>query len=134
MEINMEILMNLESEIGININDKHQPFTSQILSGIKTIETRNSNSLKPYIGRRVGIIRTGKGRATLIGFCTIGEPIVYKSKAQFNADYKKHLVANGSKFYIKKVKYGYPLLDVEKTLPKAIFTRGIVSRKLIIER
>ena len=57
--------------IGININDKHQLFTEQILNGSKTIETRSSKSLHPYIGKMVGIIRTGKGKATLVGYITI---------------------------------------------------------------
>lgn len=119
--------------MGININDKIQDFTGQILKGDKTIETRNTNSLKPYIGKRVGIIRTGKGKAYLVGYCTIGEPIVYKSKKQFRMDYDKHLVDKGSKFDIPEggIKFGYPLHDVEAIEnPRLITSRGIISRKL----
>ena len=39
--------------VGININDKTQDFTDQILRGEKTIETRPINSLKSLIGKRV---------------------------------------------------------------------------------
>jgi len=72
---------------GVNINDKAQPFTDQILSGEKTIETRRTNSLRPYIGQRVGIIRTGKGKALLVGFMDIGHPVIYRTKEEFRADF-----------------------------------------------
>ena len=52
-----------EVSTGININDKTQPFTDQILHGQKTIETRNTPTLHPHVGKRVGIVRTGKGPA-----------------------------------------------------------------------
>ncbi len=123
-----------EIDIGININDKIQDFTGQILRGEKTIETRNTNSLKPYIGKRVGIIRTGKGKAYLVGYVTVGEPVVYKTRKEFRNDYDRHLVERGSKFDIKKgkVKFGYPMIDVEKfEEPKLISSKGIISRKLL---
>ena len=90
---------------GVNINDKVQPFTDQILSRKKTIETRRTNSLRPYIGQRVGIIRTGKGKALLVGD---------KSKFRFK---------RGGKF-------GYPLTSVTRCVPVPVKSRGIVARKL----
>ena len=119
--------------IGININDKIQDFTGQILRGEKTIETRNTNSLRPYIGRKVGIIRTGKGKAYLVGYCTIGEPKVYESEREFRRDFDKHLVDRGSKFDIPEgeIKFGYPLHDVTRLdEPKLIKSKGIISRKI----
>jgi hypothetical protein len=119
--------------IGININDKIQDFTGQILRGEKTIETRNTNSLRPYIGRKVGIIRTGKGKAYLVGYCTIGEPKVYESEREFRKDSDKHLVDRGSKFDIPEggIKFGYPLYDVTRLEePKLIKSKGIISRKI----
>ena len=119
--------------IGININDKIQDFTGQILRGEKTIETRNTNSLRPYIGRKVGIIRTGKGKAYLVGYCTIGEPKVYESEREFRRDFDKHLVDRGSKFNIPEggIKFGYPLHDVTRLdEPKLIKSKGIISRKI----
>jgi len=119
--------------IGININDKIQDFTGQILRGEKTIETRNTNSLRPYIGRKVGIIRTGKGKAYLVGYCTIGEPKVYESEREFRGDFDKHLVDRGSKFDIPEggIKFGYPLHDVTRLdEPKLIKSKGIISRKI----
>jgi len=105
--------------VGININDKTQDFTDQILRGEKTIETRPINSLKSLIGKRVGIVRTGKGKATLVGYANLQEPIVYNNAKEFRADQDKHLVEAGSDFDIKpdKKKYGYPLTDVESIDP-----------------
>jgi hypothetical protein len=119
--------------IGININDKVHDFTGQILRGEKTIETRNTNSLKSYIGKRVGIIRTGKGKAYLVGYCSVGEPKVYRNEVEFRKDYSKHLVEKGSKFDIREggIKYGYPLYDIEALdEPRLITSRGIISRKI----
>ena len=113
--------------IGININDKHQPFTDQILSGIKTIETRNSKSLHPYIGKQVGIIRTGKGKATLVGYTTIKEAKKYYNN--FDLDYDKHLVSNDSPFHGQN-KWGYILVDSFRCKPKLITSKGIISRKI----
>lgn len=105
--------------IGININDKTQDFTDQILRGEKTIETRDTNSLRPYIGKRVGIVRTGKGKATLVGYANLEEPIIYNNAEEFRADQDKHLVEAGSDFDIKpdQKKYGYPLTNVESIEP-----------------
>lgn len=124
--------------MGININDKTFPFTILILEGIKTIETRNSPSLSPYIGKRVGIVRTGVGAATLIGYCTVGEPKVYTTDEAFEADLDLHQVVNGySKYDFKHsngVKYGYPLLDVKRCKYQIVTTRGIIARKVEDER
>ena len=117
--------------MGININDCTQDFTGQILRGEKTIETRSTRSLDPYIGERVGIVRTGVGKATLVGYATVGEPVVYDSVAKFRRDYDKHLVAPGSAFDMKdRLKYGYPLMQVESVEPREIESRGIVARKV----
>ena len=113
--------------IGININDKHQPFTDQILSGAKTIETRNSKSLHPYINKVVGIIRTGKGKATLVGYTKIKEAKKYNNN--FDKDYNKHLVAPDSPYHGQN-KWGYILVDSFRCEPKLISSRGIISRKL----
>jgi BMFP domain-containing protein YqiC len=117
--------------MGININDSTQDFTGQILRGEKTIETRSTRSLDPYIGERVGLIRTGVGKATLVGYATVGEPVFYDSVAKFRKDYDKHLVAPGSAFDIKdRLKYGYPLMQVEAVDPRQVESRGIVARRL----
>jgi SAM-dependent methyltransferase len=117
--------------MGININDSTQDFTGQILRGEKTIETRSTRSLDPYIGERVGLIRTGVGKATLVGYATVGEPVFYDSVAKFRKDYDKHLVAPGSAFDIKdRLKYGYPLMQVEEVEPQVVESKGIVARRI----
>ena len=117
--------------MGININDKAQAYTSQILDGTKVIETRRTQSLRPYIGKRVGIVRTGVGKATLVGYATVGEPVWYGTPAQFRADYSRHLVAAGSPHDCDHAgKWGYPLLDVIACEPEPVTSRGIVARQL----
>ena len=117
--------------MGININDKYYPFTELILAGIKTIETRKTPSLNSYIGKRVGIIKTGKGKAALVGFITIGEPYKYESEEQFRDDESKHCVVKGSKYDIdKQGKWGYPILNPVRVKPKPIASKGIIARKI----
>jgi len=121
--------------MGININDKYQPFTEQILDGLKTIETRNSRSLDPYCGQRVGLIRTGKGKATLVGYATLGNYVsYYLSNEQFNNGYREHRVGIESKYHISKsktgIKFGYELTDVERIKPVEVNSRGIVARRI----
>ena len=108
--------ISLEPLTGVNVRDgKGINFAELICMGEKTIETRNTNSLKPYINKRVRIIRTGaKGiKAMVVGECTIGNPIIYKNELDFESDYSKHLVTKDSGFWIKenKIKYGYPIIN-----------------------
>lgn len=117
--------------IGININDKDCSFTEQIFSGKKTIETRRTKSLHPYIGQRVGIIRTGKGKAALVGFATIGKPIFYATEEEFRRDENKHCVYAGSKYDISnKGKWGYPIVNPVRVEPRYINSKGIVARQI----
>lgn len=116
--------------IGININCKTQNFAWQILSGLKTIETRSTPSLDHYIGQRVGIIRTGCGTPMLVGYMTIVGRKTYGSIAEFRNDEHKHFVKAGSKYDFKTVKYGYEIAEVERIEPREITTRGIVGRKI----
>lgn len=115
--------------IGININDKHQDFTGLILAGQKTSETRITDSLKPYVGKTVGIVRTGKGPATLVGTMKIGKPKFYKKQDDFDADFDKHQVGPDSPHYIgPEGKYGYPLSEVKPVKPVVLKTKGIIGR------
>ncbi len=117
--------------MGININDKSQPYTAQILDGTKTIETRRTQSLKPYVGKRVGIVRTGVGKATLVGYATVGEPIWYATPEEFAADYTRHLVGAGSPHKCdSRGKFGYPLTDIVACEPQPVTSRGIVARRI----
>lgn len=116
--------------IGININCKTQDFIGQILDGRKTIETRNTPSLRRYVGKRIGLIKTGCGKATLCGYATITREIHYKNEEEFRRDENKHLVGKGSIYDIVVEKYGYVLSDVASIEPIEVNTRGIIVRKL----
>ena len=124
--------------MGVNINDTLQDFTGQILSGDKTVETRDSKSLHPYVGKRIGILSTHKKRVPtttyLVGFASVGEPKFYDNAADFDADYDLHRVAPGSDFHIDNakhgVKWGYPVHDVKHVDPVVVDTRGNVARNL----
>jgi hypothetical protein len=120
-----QMIWEAYTNMGIHINDKLYDFTGKILKGEKTIETRPKPTLSQYIGRRVGIIKTGTSKGVpaksyLVGSAIIGEPKVYHNEEEFDKDYDKHLVdKDNKKYYIKKgkVKYGYPLLDVKRIEP-----------------
>jgi len=118
----------------ININCKEQDFIDQILDGIKTVETRERNTLRSCVGKRVGVIRTGCGKAKLVGYVNIDDVIVYKNGNEFRRDEAKHLVKVGSKYDIKQdgIKYGYVLSHPERCEEMDVASNGIVIRKVVI--
>lgn len=118
------------AKYGININCKHQDFIKQILEGKKTIETRNTPSLRSYVGERIGLIKTGCGKASLCGYATITKEIHYKNEEEFRHDENKHLVSKGSVYDIVTEKYGYVLSDVVPVKPSEVKTKGIIARRL----
>jgi predicted transcriptional regulator len=120
----------LVKQMGININDSEAPYTEMILDGEKTIETRRTNSLDPYVGEEVGIIRTGKGPAELVGFMDIEKPKQYNNSQEFDRDRQQHRVPKGSKEDKEGKSVGYPLTDVERTKPKEIHSRGYIAREI----
>jgi hypothetical protein len=119
--------------MGINVrSDGNIDYASLIVDGEKKYESRKTDSLRPYVGKIVGIVRTGNGPAVAIGQVTIGEPIVVDAE-KFNRFRKQHLVPQGSKFDIDSdgTKYLYPMIDpVRWDNEKPIKHRGIVSRKI----
>ena len=119
--------------MGINVrSDGDIDYASLIVDGEKKYESRKTDSLRPYVGKIVGIVRTGNGPAVAIVQVTIGEPIVVDVE-KFNRLRKQHLVPQGSKFDIDSdgTKYLYPMIDpVRWDNEKPIKHRGIVSRKI----
>ena len=119
--------------VGMNINDSQAPWTQMILQGVKTIETRDSDSLQPHVGERVGIVRTGQGPAMLVGYCTLGEPKVYQTDEAWQADAQLHRVEGA--LAPGAVKYGYPLSNVEPVdPPQPVTSQGRVFRRLAMDR
>jgi hypothetical protein len=119
--------------IGINVrSDGNIDYASLIVDGKKKYESRKTDSLRPYVGRTVGIVRTGNGPAVAIGQVTIGEPIVVDAE-KFDKLRKQHLVPQGSLFDIaaNDTKYLYPMINpVRWDEEKLIKNKGIVARKI----
>lgn len=119
---------------GFNINDKEQPFTKQILNMIKSIETRDTNSLDSLIGHRVALIRTGCGKAMIVGIADIVGCIEWLTESAFRADEHLHQVKAGSKYDISNSKYGkkygYILKNVERCDPILAPAGGHVIRNI----
>ncbi len=120
--------------MGINVNqDGDNAYADKIIDGEKTIETRASDSLRPYVGKRVAIVRTGAGPAKAIGEVTIGEPIVVKTQKEFDSYRDQTLVPKGSKFDIAPggVKYLYPLSNPIRYKQERDVGAGIVARRIV---
>ena len=106
-------------------------FADMIVDGHKTLESRNSDTLRPYVGKRVAIVRTGEGKAKAIGEVTIGEPKVVNQK-QFRAMEDEHKVPKGSRFDINTpTKHLYPMHDPVRYEEERDVGHGIVSRQVI---
>lgn len=117
--------------MGVNINCKEQDFCEEILSRLKVYESRNCRSLDPYVGKWVGIVKTGCGKATLVGYMLLGYcPVMVDSLETFRLLEVMHRVKPGSKFDFENKKYLYPIIDVRRCRPKEIKTRGIVTRRV----
>lgn len=128
-------LNGMEITKAFNINDKKQRFTEQILSGMKTEETRTCHSLDSLIGKDVAIVRTGRGKAKIVGTCRITGYNEYRTEADFDKAYDRHLVDHGSGFDFAHSKSGYKLgyiLTDVKALESPIpcKSRGIVIRNI----
>ena len=122
------------SVMGINVASDHKAgmhYADLIVDGQKTLESRNSDSLRPYVGKRVAIVRTGHGPAKAIGEVTIGEPMVVDKK-KFHGMRAHHMVPEGSQFDIKTdTKHLYPLSDPERYDEERDVGHGIVARKVV---
>ena len=84
---------------GIFVNENGcVPYPFAIVARYKTIETRNKNMLSALVGKRVAVIRTGRGKVPTI----IGEVDIVRSAfcpaADFDKYYDQHLVQPGSKY------------------------------------
>jgi hypothetical protein len=124
----------IPESIGINVNqDGTNQYADKIVDGKKTLETRASDSLRPYVGKRVAIVRTGDGPAKAIGAVTIGEPIRVSTQKQFDQYRNQTLVPKDSKFDIAPggVKYLYPVENPVRYATELDVGLGIVARKVI---
>lgn len=121
--------------LGINIRQDRDgtDYASLIASGQKTYESRESRSLDPYVGKRVGLVRTGAGPASLVGYAEVGTPIEV-NESIFNELRDEHLVPKGSTFDIKagQTKFLYPMSASKAITPQELpsSSRGIVARQI----
>ena len=119
---------------GLNVrNEAGFDFADWIVDGLKTIETRRKSNLDRLIGHRIKIIRTGQGKAQVIGEVTVTGSKQYKTKDQFEADYQQHRVRSGSQFNFDGSKIGYLLTNPQRYQKPydAPYPRGIVYTKNI---
>jgi hypothetical protein len=120
--------------MGINVASDTKAglrFADMIVDGHKTLESRNSDTLRPYVGKRVAIVRTGEGKAKAIGEVTVGEPKVVNQR-QFRAMEDEHKVPKGSRFDINTpTKHLYPMHDPVRYEEERDVGHGIVSRQVI---
>jgi hypothetical protein len=120
--------------MGINVASDTKAglrYADMIVDGHKTFESRNSDTLRPYVGKRVAIVRTGEGKAKAIGEVTVGEPKVVNQK-QFRTMEDEHKVPKGSRFDINTpTKHLYPMHDPVRYDEERDVGHGIVSRKVI---
>ena len=122
------------ANMGINVRSDNKAgisYADHIVDGKKTMESRETNSLHPYIGKRVAIVKTGEGEAHAIGEVTVGNPIVVDEEG-FRKHQDHHLVPQGSQFDIKqgKTKHLYPMINpIRYNTPKKV-GKGIIARKV----
>jgi hypothetical protein len=121
--------------LGINVRESKDgtDFADLIVKGDKKYETRDTRSLDPYVGKSVGIVKTGKEKAALVGYATVGEPLEV-DKEMFDALRSEHMVAEGSEFDIKEggTKFLYPMSEVLSIEPNELPSKykGIVARQI----
>jgi len=121
--------------MGINVRSDNKAgirYADEIVDGNKKYETRDSDSLRPYVGKRVAIVRTGEGPAKAIGEVTVGEPIV-ADRDMFHKMRPHYLVPAGSAFDIKpgSQKYLYPMHDPMRFDTEKGVGAGIIARKVL---
>lgn len=119
--------------IGININCSEKDYCEMILNGQKKYETRNCDSLDPYLGKWVGLIKTGCGQSMLVGYAYIGKnKRIVDDVETFRKLYDLHRIEPGSKYDIGR--YGgkrlYWIGEVKRCEPTPIYTKGIVARQI----
>lgn len=121
--------------IGVNIRTDAAAgvdYAAEILAGRKSLETRSTNSLRPYVGRRVAIVRTGAGPAHAIGTVQITAGYCVTARVFRNLE-PLHLVPQGSLFDVAPdgVKWIYRLENPRAYKRPRACAPGIVARRIL---
>lgn len=102
---------------GLNIQS---PWSSLLISGHKTVETRSYQLPKKYEGIELALIETpGKSRkfqSRIIGTITFSHCFKYPDKQAWKDDYNRHKVEESDKDYKwnHKPKYGWVVSKIVK--------------------
>ena len=111
--------------VGVNIQ---YPISKDIVSGIKTIETRTYPLPAKYLNQDVVLIETPgrskefKARATAI--IKFVKCFKYQNESEFYKDVSRHGVQKGSSWEWKdKPKYGWEVIVVELLSPPVYITK-----------
>jgi hypothetical protein len=121
--------------IGINVRtDKGAgvDYAGAILAGEKTLESRATDSLRPWVGQRVAIVRTGVGRAHAIG--TVRIVAGWKVPAPiFRMLEPHHLVPQYSQFDVPRGgdKWVYLLAEPHPFELAHAVANGVVARQVL---
>lgn len=110
--------MNSKILSGLNIQE---PWSSLLINGEKSVETRSYPLPQKYEGVELALISTpGKKRnfkAKIIGTITFSHSFKYESIYDFESDYNRHLVSIDDNSYgwkNDKKKYGWVVSNMKK--------------------
>lgn len=108
---------------GIFVNERGAGFYARwIVTGNKTIETRNRDMLSALVGKRVAVVRTRKSTIPntapmVVGYVTITGKSFCEAN-DFHKYFMQHMVSEGSAYDVNsKGKWFYYLADAEKCEP-----------------
>lgn len=121
--------------VGLNIQ---YPWSTMLIDGIKTVETRTYSLPEKYIGEPLALIETpgksGKFKSRIIGTITFSHSFRYPDKESWLEDYCRHKVEPEDSLYgwsDDKPKYGWVVSDIVKfeSTVQPPQKRGIVFTK-----
>ena len=119
-------MMGINVRMGSGID-----YAGLIVTGRKVLETRATDSLRPYIGKRVAIVRTGSGPARAIGSVRI-VGAVRVSAERFRELESLHCVPAGDAYdTLAGGKWCYRLADPIAYRRSRPVTHGIVARRVL---
>lgn len=121
--------------MGINVRTDSRAgidYAGLIVTGRKTLETRATDSLAAYLGRRVAIVRTGAGPARAIGSVRIVGAYAVDGP-RFRTLERLHAVPAGSLYDVRPdgLKWCYELAEPRLYAKPRRVGRGIVARRVL---
>jgi hypothetical protein len=102
---------------GLNVQS---PWSSLLINGEKSVETRSYPLPEKYEGVELALIETpgkyGQFKCRIIGTITFSHSFEYPDKTSWVGDYNRHKVEENNEFFSwnDKPKYGWVVSDVKK--------------------